>query len=201
MQNGIVLDFTGDFYDGPAELAKRFRLMEKRKRTLKNCEWYTPTNYIEAARKVMGSIDLDPASSEKANSVVKATNYFTIDDDGLKQKWDGNVFLNPPYSKGLLTRFVDKLLQEVALGNVKQAILLVQSSSAGTKWFHQVTSASQCFCLAAKRIFFWSPYAPNGLTPNGNKAGLLFGSIFFYFGPKDKQFEEVFSNFGAICHP
>jgi hypothetical protein len=40
-------------------------------------EWYTPANYIEASRMVMGSIDLDPASSETANRTVCATAYYT----------------------------------------------------------------------------------------------------------------------------
>ena len=40
-------------------------------------EWYTPIDYINDAREVMGSIDVDPASSDIANEIVKATQYFT----------------------------------------------------------------------------------------------------------------------------
>lgn len=36
--------------------------------------WYTPASYIEAARAVMDGIDLDPFSSEKANSTIRAAN-------------------------------------------------------------------------------------------------------------------------------
>jgi hypothetical protein len=56
----------------------------------------SPIDVIEAARKVLGVIDLDPASSKLFNTVVKAGLYYTEKTDGLKQPWFGRVFLNPP---------------------------------------------------------------------------------------------------------
>ena len=52
-------------------------------------EWYTPAAYIEAARAVMESIDVDPASSHVANQIVKATTYYTAEDDGRLRHWQG----------------------------------------------------------------------------------------------------------------
>jgi len=71
-------------------------------------EWYTPKAIIEAARVTMGSIDLDPASCEAANEVVKAGRYFTAVDDGLRRPWQGNVWCNPPFSNGQIRFWIER---------------------------------------------------------------------------------------------
>ena len=65
-------------------------------------EHYTPADVVDRARRVLGAIDLDPASCPEANAAIKASKIFTRDDDGLRQEWAGRVFLNPP--GGLLVR-------------------------------------------------------------------------------------------------
>ena len=47
-------------------------------------ESYTPLKYVESARIVMGSIDLDPASNKMANDAVKAKTYYDKSDNGLE---------------------------------------------------------------------------------------------------------------------
>jgi hypothetical protein len=54
-------------------------------------ELYTPAKYIEAARLVLGKIDLDPASNEIAQRTVRAERHFTVETDGLNQEWHGRV--------------------------------------------------------------------------------------------------------------
>jgi hypothetical protein len=46
-----------------------------------------------------GSIELDPASSENANTYVGAQKYFSPRENGLKQSWKSkNIYLYPPNS-------------------------------------------------------------------------------------------------------
>lgn len=67
-------------------------------------EWYTPKEIIES----LGEFDLDPCAP-----VVPlwstAKNHFTKEDDGLSREWFGRVWLNPPYSRPLIERFVEKM--------------------------------------------------------------------------------------------
>lgn len=66
-----------------------------------SAEHFTPPPVIEAARIVLGEIDLDPASSEIANRMVRATRFHDVAENGFVRDWAGpsaasRVFLNPP---------------------------------------------------------------------------------------------------------
>ena len=59
-------------------------------------EHYTPAGIVEAARATLGGFDLDPASCEIANRTVRASKYYTKEQNGFIQPWHGKVFLNSP---------------------------------------------------------------------------------------------------------
>lgn len=59
-------------------------------------EHYTPAHIVHAARRTMGRIECDPASSAKANEIVGAHLYFDVETNGFVREWRGTVFLNPP---------------------------------------------------------------------------------------------------------
>jgi phage N-6-adenine-methyltransferase len=157
-----------------------------------NCnEWYTPAQYIEAARAVMGSIDLDPASSAEANATVRARRYFSAEDDGLAQPWSGNVWLNPPYG-GKAGAFIAKLAQSWEAHEITAAVALVNAYSTDHDWFRPLWN--QVLCFTDHRISF---EPGDGRT---EVSGATFGSVFAYFGPEPQRFACEFQRFGAVVH-
>lgn len=154
-----------------------------------NNEWYTPEPYLVAARKVLGRIDLDPASSKDANALVKADRYFTADDDGLSQDWAGSVWMNPPYAQPLISEFCEKLAESVRLKQVTAAIVLVNNATE-TAWFRDVADMATACCFPTGRIKFWNP--------SHDSAAPLQGQAILYIGPKVSTFEAMFSPFGKV---
>lgn len=63
-------------------------------------EHYTPDYIVEPCRKLLGEIDLDPASCPMGQKVVQAHAWYgpgsEHGEDGLALPWLGRVFLNPP---------------------------------------------------------------------------------------------------------
>jgi ParB family chromosome partitioning protein len=158
-----------------------------RLKSKESVEWYSLPEHIEAARAAMNGIELDPASCGLANQTVKATRYYSKEDDGLQQVWQAqSVWLNPPYC-GEQAKWVYKLISEYEDGHVKQAILLVNAATE-TTWFQRLYDFSICFVRG--RIHFRSP--------SGGKDWPVMGNAFVYFGVDDTRFVEVFSRFGAV---
>jgi phage N-6-adenine-methyltransferase len=153
-------------------------------------EWCTPADVIEDVRAVLGTIELDPASNLFAQKRVKAKRYYTIADDALTKQWKAqNVFMNPPYSTGKILAFVKKLCEEVAEGNVQQAILLTNSLT-DTEWFHLAERNSAAICFTRGRVKFLLD-EEEGKSPT-------WGQSFFYFGDNAERFREIFGTRGFI---
>lgn len=151
-------------------------------------EWFTPAEYIEAARRVMGRIDTDPASCVIANGVIRASIFYTTEDDGLLQPWPGNVWLNPPYNMPWIERFVDKALAEYAADD-SRSIMVLTNNSTDTAWFHKLLAAGPV-CFTRGRIRFWGD--------NGDTLATRQGQAIFYIGNNRNAFIREFSAFGAV---
>lgn len=157
-------------------------------------EWFTPLKYIEAARAVMGGIDLDPASCERANALVEAAEYFGLDNgrNGLAEVWCApRVFHNPPYSNA--GAWVDKLVSSHLEGLVGEAILLVNANTSSA-WFDGLWEFGGALCFVRGRISFVAgarEESKTGWSP----------SVFVYFGPRPEAFAREFEKFGRIVRP
>lgn len=188
-----LLTYSYDGDDSPWHATRRALVLAALMRDLSGVkgsvtvEWYTPARYIDAAREVLGGIDLDPASSDLANKTVAATQYFDEDDNGLDQNWYGRVWLNPPYGKGT-GLFATKLVEEHAAGRVSAAVLLINAYGFDSAWFQALWDHPLCF--TDHRITFTSPQRGTGGPANAN--------LFVYFGAAEATFADVFSEFGAI---
>lgn len=152
-------------------------------------EWYTPKECIEAARKALGKIDLDPASSDAAQRIIKAQRHYTKEDDGLSRKWEGRVWLNPPYSQPAIQLFVEKLVSEIKARNVPEAVMLTHNYT-DTEWFHIAATACALICFTRGRVKF--------VGADGSLAAPTQGQAFFYFGKRTQSFRRAFESFGFV---
>jgi phage N-6-adenine-methyltransferase len=155
-------------------------------------EWYTPRKYTDAARRVMGEIDLDPASSELANSVIQATTYYTKEDDGLAWDWEGRVWMNPPYAQPLINHICDKFAMDYSMGFITEGVVLVNNATE-TNWFNNLSDGAAAVCFPRGRIKF--------IDKNGEPSGApLQGQAILYFGENASSFADEFGEFGRVFY-
>lgn len=146
-------------------------------------EWYTPVEYLESARRVLGTINLDPASNDFANERVQAEMYYTEDDDGLNQDWYGNIWLNPPYSSDSVKPFAEKLVNS----DFDEAIVLVNNATE-TEWFNLLISKASAIVFPKGRIQFDKR--------DGKHGSPLQGQAFIYYGDDADKFLSEFMKYG-----
>jgi len=159
--------------------------------------WFTPPEYIQSARAVMDGIDLDPFSSAIANETVKAKHYFSESRSAMTHDWSvvekTRVFMNPPYSSSLITRAVNRFIEQWQQGAFDQGIVLVNNAT-DTRWFKTLARHCGAICFTDHRIGFWN--ADNKRISNNTR-----GQAFFYFGNRRKKFSKEFRKHGFVVVP
>lgn len=127
-------------------------------------EWYTPKEIIDA----LGKFDLDPCAP-----VVPlwktAEIQFDKFDDGLSKKWEGRVWLNPPYSRPLFEKFVNRMVEH------NNGIMLT-FNRCDTKIFQDVIFPKATGMIFVKgRIKFYTPDGTQSGTPGCGSVLVAFG--------------------------
>lgn len=160
-----------------------------------NKEWYTPPEIVKRVRKVLGEIDLDPASSYKANQIVMAKLFFTMDNpsEAFDMPWYGRVFMNPPYGQPDIARFTDKFLEELGVGHIRKGITLTNNATE-TKWFQKLAGECTAICLPKRRIKYYNEDLQPAHSP-------LQGQVLMFFKPTIEEVRLAFRDVGSIFVP
>lgn len=177
--------------------------------------WYTPLEILGAARSVLGSIDLDPASDAFGNLTVGAARYINEAEDGLLAPWHsdgspGSVFVNPPggvrplspgSKKGssLPLLFWLRLMHEREAGRLAHAVVVSFTLEALSRSQGNGAPGMPDFplCLPAKRTRYVQPDGTRGKSPAHASA------VVYVPGTVDRSdaFAEAFASLGCIVAP
>lgn len=157
-----------------------------------NQEYYTPDFIVEACRKTMGGIDLDPFSCAKANLTVGAKSYFTKEDDGFSKDWYGRVFVNHPFSRENNKKIFQKAIQECSKGNA-DVVMLITYASTSESWFKPSLDYPQCYLYGRTNYLL-----PDGTVKRGVTKGSCITLISDGYNSYVHKFSEAFKTLGKV---
>lgn len=174
--------------------------------------------HLSAIRTMLGSIDLDPFSSDLANEFIQAKKYLTPEDDSLnpKEPWEGNVYVYPfsgkcvydkteqrwkrsdayqPTMTSALTLAFKNLYKFYCQGSVNQAIFM---TSGADLFFSQQAIFRFPICFSRSPIY---------VTRNNGKELSPYRLSYFhitFLPPKSgyreavNTFYDLYSGFGHV---
>lgn len=131
----------------------------------KTVEWSTPDDVY---RKLDSEFhfDLDVCSTHEN---AKCERHFTVEDDGLSQPWEGTCWVNPPYAKNVMSKWVKKAYESSLQGAT--VVCLIPSRTDTAMWHD--------YCMKGEIRFI-----RGRLKFGGSKDSAPFPSAIVIFRPK-----------------
>lgn len=145
-------------------------------------EWATPQwlfDYFDAQY----GFTLDPCATPDN---AKCERYFTKKENGLIRSWgEGWAFVNPPYGKGLLGPWVEKVFTEATLfcGS-----LMLLPSRTEQKWFHWCLREANEIIFIEGRVNYVPPL---GVKPSTNRENSIVVVVKPFVKPKSLAISSV----------
>ena len=122
--------------------------------------WETPQFlFDELHAKYNFTIDV-ASSGENA----KVDNYYTEEDDALKKKWEGRVFVNPPYGREI-KHWVKKAYEESLKHYNECVVMLIPSRTDTTYWHDYIFGKAKDIEFIKGRLKFELNGKPSGPAP------------------------------------
>ena len=134
--------------------------------------WETPQDLFDRLDKEFHfTLDVCAISQN-----AKCDRFYSPEDDGLFQPWDGVVWCNPPYGRKI-SDWVEKAYWEnITYG---RTIVMLLPARTDTRWFHE-------FILGKAEIRF----IRGRLKFGGSKNSAPFPSMIVIFNPKEADHED-----------
>ncbi len=107
-------------------------------------DWTTPQSLFNKINLEF-NFEWDLAASE---TNAKCSKFFTKEQDGLKQIWNGVCWLNPPYGdkSSKMVDWIKKAYND-SKNNDKLTVVMLIPARTNTKWFHE-------YCMKAAELKF-----------------------------------------------
>lgn len=132
--------------------------------------WETPQEFFNKLDAEF-HFDLDVCAIP---SNAKCQRYYTPEDDGLSQPWEGRVWCNPPYGRQI-SKWVQKAAQSAAEGAI---VVMLLPARTDTKWFHNYIYGQREIRFVSGRLKF-----------GGSKNSAPFPSMVVVFKPHRERWD------------
>ena len=109
-------------------------------------QWATPQNFFDKCNKEFGPFTLDVCADD---TNAKCTKFFSKEDDGLQQKWEGVCWMNPPYG-----REIGKWMEKAYLSWQEGAtVVCLVPARTDTAWWHNYAMKGEVIFIRGRLKF------------------------------------------------
>jgi phage N-6-adenine-methyltransferase len=109
-------------------------------------QWATPQDFFDKTSLQYGPFDID-VCAEATNA--KCTVFFDKNVDGLKQKWVGKCWMNPPYGRDI-AKWMEKAHESWQEG---ATVVCLVPARTDTKWWHHFAMKGQVVFIRGRLKF------------------------------------------------